>query len=81
MLRLDCIQFHISHINKVVCITVTGIAFVDLLENGGEAVKLGNYIEQSYNIAQRKVYETESKADGSTMRVTKTVLPPDGSTK
>ena len=36
VLQLDCIQFHISHINKVVCITVTGIAFIDSLENGGE---------------------------------------------
>ena len=40
------------------CITITGIVFIDSLENGVEAVKLGNYRAHSYKIYQSKVYET-----------------------
>ena len=32
-------------------------------------MKRGNYTAQSYNIAQRKVYETERQVDGSTRRL------------
>ena len=44
-------------------------------------MNLENYRAQSYKIAQRKVNETESQADGSIRRVTKTEMVPDGSTK
>ena len=40
-----------------------------------------NYIAQSYKIAQRKVNETESQADGFIRRVAKMDIIPDGSTK
>ena len=43
-------------------------------------MKLGNYREKSYKIAQMKVYENEMQSDGSIMRVTKTDIIPDGST-
>ena len=50
--------YNISHINTVMCINITGVSFIDSFDNGGSAVKLGNYRAQSYKISQRKVNET-----------------------
>ena len=71
--------YHSIHINRVIHVTVTRIAFIDSLDNRGEALKLGNYRSQSCNIPQRKLYETERQAYGSIRRVTKTEMLPDGS--
>ena len=38
--------YHISHIKKVICVTVTRIAFIDSLENEKKAEQLGNYRAQ-----------------------------------
>ena len=43
-------------------------------------MKMWNYRSQSYNISQRKVYETERQVESSTRRVKKADMITDGST-
>lgn len=43
----------------------SAFAFVDTIENGGEAVKLGLFRAQSYKVAEKQVRESVRQADGS----------------
>jgi hypothetical protein len=46
--------YHKSHINKTMGTVITGFAFEDNIENGGEAMKLGFHQAQSHKIADKE---------------------------
>jgi len=54
-----------NHINKVMMMAITAFAFMDGIENGEEAVKLGIFRAQSYKVAEKEVQEPARQADGS----------------
>jgi hypothetical protein len=46
--------YHKNHINKTMGTAITGFAFEDNIENGGEAMKLGFHRAQSRKIADKE---------------------------
>ena len=57
--------YHRNHINKVMMTAFIGLAFEDIIENGGEAIKLGLFRAQSYKVAEKEVREGVRQADGT----------------
>jgi len=64
-LRLLTLFLRKNHINKVMMMAITAFAFMDGIENGEEAVKLGIFRAQSYKVAEKEVQEPARQADGS----------------
>ena len=56
--------YHQNHINKCMVVAVTALAFIDSIENGGIAFKLGLFRAQAHKIARQMVREAVRQADG-----------------
>ena len=56
---------HRNQINKCMAVALTAFAFIDSIENGGIAHKLGLYRAQAHKIAKQMVREAVRQADGS----------------
>ena len=56
--------YHRNHINKCMVVAVTAMAFIDSIENGGIAFKLGLFRAQAHKIARQMVREAVRQADG-----------------
>lgn len=56
--------YHTSHINKVMCIAITGYAFKNLMENGGDSLKLGFHRCEAAKIVKRQVRACRTTEDG-----------------
>ena len=56
--------YHRNHINKCMVVAVTALAFIDSIENGGIAFKLGLFRAQAHKIARQMVREAVRQADG-----------------
>ena len=67
--------YHKCHINKVVAVALTAIAFDSSVENGGHGVKTGLYCVQAARVAQHDVRESQidengnRRYDGSIVRI------------
>ena len=59
--------YHKSHISKVMAIAVVAFAFIDNIENGGDAIKLAFTRCQSHKVAKKTV--RESRRDPNTQRL------------
>jgi hypothetical protein len=46
-------MFHKNHIDKVMCLAITGYAYENNIENGGIGLKLGFYRCEAAKIAKR----------------------------
>ena len=57
--------YHRNHINKCMAVALTAFAFIDSIENGGIAHKLGLYRAQAHKIAKQMVREAVRQADAS----------------
>jgi hypothetical protein len=57
--------YHRNHINKCMAVAFTAFAFIDSIENGGIAYKLGLYRAEGHKIAKQMVREAVRQADGS----------------
>ena len=56
--------YHRNHINRCMVVAVTALAFIDSIENGGIAFKLGLFRAQAHKIARQMVREAVRQADG-----------------
>ena len=56
--------YHRNHINKCMVVAFTAFAFVDSIENGGVAFKLGIYRAEAHKVAKQMVREAVRQADG-----------------
>ena len=54
-----------NHINKVMMTAFTAFAFDDSIENGGEAIRLGMFREQTFKVADKEVREGVRQEDGT----------------
>ena len=54
--------YHRNHINKCMVVAVTALAFIDSIENGGIAFKLGLFRAQAHKIARQMVREAVRQA-------------------
>ena len=59
------LQYHRSHLNKVMMVIFTCLAFEDNIDNGGEAFNLGLIRCQSAKISKKLVWEGHRQEDGS----------------
>ena len=59
-------MFHKNHIDKVMCLAVTGYAYENNIENGGVGLKLGFYRCEAAKIAKRTQREATKGPDGNT---------------
>jgi hypothetical protein len=55
--------YHKSHINKTMAVAFTAFAFINNIENGGTALKLGLFRAQSHKIAKKMVRKSIRQPD------------------
>ena len=58
-------DYHRNLINKVMLTAFAGFAFEDSMENSGQAAKLGIFRAQSFKVAEKLMWESMQRADGS----------------
>ena len=57
--------YHKKHVDKVMCVAVTGYAFDDNVNEGGDGIKIGFYRTQGARIAKRDVRESRRDEGGN----------------
>ena len=63
--RKDLPAYHKNYINKVMVLAITGYAFKNRIEDGGDGLKIGLIRVQGAKIAKKTVKESSRKEDGS----------------
>ena len=58
--------FHKNHIDKVMCLAITGYAYENSIENGGVGLKLGFYRCGAAKIAKKRQRQATKDANGNT---------------